>query len=662
MIRTLLPQRFFSGTDRPSLTTLSERFPDARRQVLADADQRLSLRFDLLGYRGLWFGDPIDWSLDPVWARRTPLVHWSRLNPLDASVGDSKIVWELNRHQWVVRLAQAHALTGDSRYAEACVRVVDEWIDANPPGVGLNWASSLEVAFRLMSWSWTLALLRHWPALPAPWVIKVLAAIGLHAAHVRRYLSYYFSPNTHLTGEALGLFYAGTLFPEFRGADDWRQCGRAILDSQSSAQVSGDGVHFEQSTCYHRYTLEIFLHFLLLAARNGIAVSQEVLDRTARMADFLVAIRRPDGVVPSIGDDDGGQLMPLVPREHGDCRGVLAIAAAIHQRPDFSWAAGGAAPEVLWLMGSGGTRRVDRAGVAVPASAPSQVFAEGGYAILRDRWDNGGHQMIVDIGPLGCPVTSGHGHADLLSVQCAIFGEPCLIDAGTGGYTPDTRWRSFFRGTAAHSALTIDGQSQVEPDGPFGWRGRPAGRLLEWHSTTDFDLVDAAHDGYLTLARPVAHRRRVIFMKPAGWILIDDLTHDGEHRVDLSFQFAPMPVTAGPGGWMRAETPGGSVLWVHAFAAAPLPGTVYRGQVAPIRGWVSPEYGQRQPAPTLVYSSTVALPWRVVTVLMPQRGRPDVPPAMRPIHDPAGVPVGVSLPAAGRTAHFGDDAVRIDRI
>src|SRR4029077_14684511 len=140
--------------------------------------------------------------------RRSPLLHWSQIDPLDpALVGDSKVVWELNRHQWIVGLGQAWALTNDDRYAERAVASIDAWLDANPPGTGINWASSLEVALRLMSWCWTLVLLRDFAALSNTWVLKVLSAIWLHAAHVRRYLSYYFSPNTHLTGEALGLFY-----------------------------------------------------------------------------------------------------------------------------------------------------------------------------------------------------------------------------------------------------------------------------------------------------------------------------------------------------------------------------------------------------------------------------------------------------------------------
>ena len=58
-------------------------------------------------------------------------------------------------------------------------------------------------------------------------VTTLLASIHAHAAHIRKYLSYYFSPNTHLTGEALGLFYAGILFPELGSARRWRRWAAA---------------------------------------------------------------------------------------------------------------------------------------------------------------------------------------------------------------------------------------------------------------------------------------------------------------------------------------------------------------------------------------------------------------------------------------------------
>jgi heparinase II/III-like protein len=663
LLRERMPPRFFAGVaDKDTASALDARLPDACRDIVTAADALLEQRFDLLGYSGLSFGDPIDWHLDPVWSRRTPLAHWSRLDPLDPSVvGDSKIVWELNRHQWLVRLAQAWAVTGQERYAAACVHAIDAWRDANPPGLGINWTSSLEVSYRLVSWCWTAMLIRDAPVVSGAWVMRLLASIWQHANHIKRYLSYYYSPNTHLTGEALGLFYAGTLFPEFRNAARWQRLGTRVLLAESRAQVSSDGVHVEQSTCYHGYTLDTYLHFVLLSHRNGLTLPNELVQQVAHMVEFLVALRRPDGSIPAIGDGDGGVLVPLVGRHLGDSRGVFAVAAALFDRPAFAWAAGGPTPEVFWLMGVSGVQTCD----AVPPAPPpddvsSEVFRSGGYGVMRSGWEPDAHQLIVDVGPLGSPTGSGHGHADLLSVQCTIFGEPCLVDAGTYCYTPDRPWREFFRSTAAHSTVRVDGVDQAESAGPFRWHHSPRARLLTWHSDADRDVLDADHDAYQRLADPVTCRRRVIFVKPDYWLVVDDLNGASSHQVEVAFQFAPtMQVTLGSQSWARAETPGGRVLWILSLSSSPVETTLRRGELNPIRGWTSSDYGQRQPAPMLVYASRATLPWRALTLLLPDSKGLASPPAVTPVYDDEGRPFGFTFEAPRRSVRVDDRAVLI---
>jgi uncharacterized heparinase superfamily protein len=670
ILREVAPSRFFAGVE--NLRWAARAVPGHRDAVLSSAAAILQNRFDLLGYRTLWFGDPIDWHLDPVWSRRAPRVHWTELDPLDpAEVGDSKVVWELNRHQWVARLAHAYVLSGDERYAERALAAIESWIEANPYGIGVNWASSLEVAYRLMSWSWTLMLVRDSAALSARRLSAMLASVWLHANYVARFLSFYFSPNTHLTGEALGLFYAGNLFAEFSDAHRWRRLGAQVLIAESTSQICADGVHFERSTCYHRYTVETYQQFLLLAARNRVPVPVELGDRVGRMVDFLLAVRRPDGALPEVGDADGGRLLPLVERGQCDPRGVLAVAAAMFGRGDCAGAADTMTPDVPWLMGEEGVRSFAAATPSKPAGAASRVFPSGGYAVMRTGWQRDAHQMIVDVGPLGCAFSAGHGHADLLSIQCSAFGEPVLVDPGTYCYTPETEWRNFFRGTAAHSTVMIDGRDQVEPEGPFSWRWRPRVRVREWRTDTGCDVVDASHDGYAGLT----HRRRVMFVKPDYWIVVDDVTADLEvgttavkrtssvvvptlrsaHQIGLGFQFAPMNVSVVRDRWARAETPAGNTFWIGAFAPAAMQVQVKSGALAPILGWVSGDYGQRTPAPRLVYTSNTALPWRSITLLMPQRGDRSSPPAVSALFDDHNLPIGIELEDRSESI-FADDS------
>lgn len=628
--------RFFDGAmSARTRAVLENRMPEERTQLLAAADAICNGRFDLLGYRQLSFGDPIDWHLDPVAGRRSPLMHWSHIDPLDTeTVGDHKVIWELNRHQWAVTLGQAYRYTDDERYADKFAAYIKEWMQANPPGIGINWASSLEVAYRLIAWSWTLFLLRGSKALTAALYVEMLEWISRQARHVERYLSYYFSPNTHLTGEALGLFYIGVLFPELKGAERWRKLGRRILLEQLERQVMEDGVYFEQTTCYQRYTVEIYLHFLMLASRHGIAVPAEAGERVQKMLDFLLAVSSPDGSLPQIGDADGGTLLPLLRRKPCDYRGVFGIAAVFFGRSDYAWAAGAAVPEVIWMFGIEGLKIFDSLPSDPPVSAtPSRLFPHGGYAVMRSGWDRCAHRLIFDVGPHGCPVSGGHGHADMLSVQCSLFGEPYLLDSGTGVYTGDPQSRDYFRSTAAHNTITVDGLGQASPAGPFKWERRSRARLRRWISNESMDFADADHDAYHRLPDPVTHRRRVLFVKQRYYVIVDDLAGKSEHRIDLRFQFAPMEVTLNPDSWVLAADSTGRECRMLVSATAPLQTELVHGRTEPLQGWVSPDYGQREPAPMLVCSTVAQLPLRIVTLVLPMGSLFALPPTVSATRD-----------------------------
>lgn len=649
-----MPARFFPGAIDPRASAiLHERLPESGARIVAAADRMLQNRFDLLGYRDLSFGDPIDWHLDPLMRRRAPLIHWSLIDPLDAAtVGDSKITWELNRHQWLVGLGQAYRLTGDERYAGMFADTVRDWRRANPPGMGINWASGLEAALRLISWCWALSLFRGSAVLSPALRSGLVEGIAGHATRIERYLSHYFSPNTHLTGEALGLFYAGVLFPLLPAAARWRRIGADILIRESDRQILPDGVYMEQSTCYQRYTIEIYLHFAILAARNQIAVPEAVTRRLASLLDALVTLRRPDGSLPRIGDADGGWLLPLETRRPDDGSGVFATAAAVLGRGDYAWAAGGLTAEVPWLLGSEGAQAFDRLESARPPHPPSRLLSHGGYAVMRSAWDPDADQVILDVGPLGCHVSGGHGHADLLGIQCSFRGQPYIVDPGTFRYTEDEGWRGHYRGTTAHSTIDIDGAGQAVPRGPFGWVGRPAARLLHWESTAVRDVAEGEHRAYCRLSSPVTHRRKVMLEKSRHCIVVDDLGGHGEHRVEIRFQLAPMPVTIDPSLWVRAIRSRTAGLFIHAFAGVPLKGSVLEGEIDPPQGWLSTDYGLHEPAPLLLYSAVARLPMRIVTVLVPTDDPLGPPPAISPLTE-RGELLGVVL-AGGQEIRCAD--------
>jgi hypothetical protein len=280
---------------------------------------------------------------------------------------------------------------------------------------------------------------------------------------------------------------------------------------------------------------------------------------------------------------------------------------------------------------------------------------------MRNGWGPRAHQLIFDVGPLGCPVSAGHGHADLLSIQCAAFGQAHIVDPGTYCYARESGWRDYFRGTAAHSTVMIDGIGHASPTGPFRWQSRPVARLQRWYSGDTVDFADASHQAYCRLPDPVVHRRRVLFIKPRYWIVADDLLGAAEHAVELRFQFDPIEVGLLSADWARARRPEGQGLLIRSFASIPLKVEVHEGCVAPPRGWVAPHYGQRRPAPVLTYSAVTRLPLRIVTLLVPREDSVAPPPPVAVLASDVAGPTALLLEESGERVRFDPNSFSVER-
>lgn len=615
--RSLARPHFFSAFSDPDYTTsvLRRMWPAAEKQIVGTADRIISGKFDLLGWNGLKFGDPIDWKLEPVSGKVAPLTHWSTIDYLNPDVcGDKKIVWELNRHQYFVKLGQAYWLTKDEAYAHCFAKQVESWMDANPPKLGINWASSLEVAFRSISWIWGLHFFRNSTSISCTTFARILKFLYLNARHLENYLSTYFSPNTHLTGEALGLFYLGTVLPEFTESKRWRETGAAILIDQLRHQVLPDGVYFEQSSYYHRYTVDFYIHFLILSQANGQTLPSEVEDKLKLLLDHLMYITRPDGTTPLFGDEDGGRLIKLDDRASNDFRACLSTGAGLFNRGDYKFVAGEVAEETLWLLGADGLKKFrDTASQCPPIT--SQSFPNGGYYVMRDSWKPQSNYLLFACGPHG-GLNSAHAHADALAIQIASSGVTALEDSGTYTYTGSITDRDLFRGSAAHNVLLVDGKPFAVPDGPFSWKSTATTTPLSWISEKRFDFVEGNHDGYARLQDPVTHARSVLFLKSDYWILLDRLSASATHNVELLFHFSPhfkAQLTASAGNnkphLLTAADSGTGSTFLATFGD---------GNWRREDGWVSHCYGSRTAAPVWTYSEVSKGNTDLVTFMVPE--------------------------------------------
>jgi hypothetical protein len=579
----------------------------ASAPYLAAASRMADGRLDVFALRDLYLGSPPRWNRDPKTGIEAPLEFGKLLDYRDPDlVGDIKYLWEPNRHLHFVTLAQAYALSGRRYYYEALVEQLDSWLIACPYGRGPNWASALEAAMRLVNWAIAWQLVQ--PIADADFKARWLRSVYEHAHFVRHWFSAHSSANNHLIGEATGLFIATLTWPHWREMREWRVAAKRILEREALSQNAPDGVNREHAVWYQHFVLDMLVLCLLAGKANGEWFSADYESRIEAMMDFLASIMDAGGNVPMFGDADGGYLARLEQdAAFSPYRSLLGLGALLFKRGDFKLKAGPLDDKARWLLGAGAAAQYEALEAEHTRLPLRQSFPEGGFFVLGTDFDTPREiRAVVDAGPLGYTAIAAHGHADALSFTLSIGGREFLIDPGTYAYHTHERWREYFRGTAAHNTVRIDGLDQSEQGGNFMWMKHARAGCGLWLSSADKDSFEGWHDGYRRLEDPVKHRRLIELDKRARRLVIEDaLDMAEEHDVELLFHCAEQcEVRAVEGGYAVARDGISLRLALPANGSAEL----HRASLAPIFGWVSRAFDRREPTTTIVWRARLSGP------------------------------------------------------
>lgn len=584
--------------------------PGARERTLAAAGEALAHRFDLLGSGPTDLGPTIDWHADFRIGYRWPLEHHLRLTgPPLGSGPDIKVPWELSRCHHFLTLGKAYAFTGDERYAQEFVAQVESWLAANPPGFGVNWANTMEVAIRAVNWLWAYHFFAGADALTPEFEAAFLDSMDAHGRTIIRNLETYWPPTNHLIANYCGLVYLGVMLPQLREARRWLRRGQRGLMRALETQVYADGVADEGSTGYHRLVTELILSPVLLLQLNGLPVPGAALARIEKMLSVMRASTTPQGTDPILGDADDGRLHGPANPAH-----LLAIGAVFFAQPDVGGTVGNQWEDALWLFGERAVEAKEAAGAA--GQVGSACFPDGGLVFMRHN----DLYLSLDAGPHGHRGNGGHAHNDTLSITLSAFGRRFLVDPGTYAYTGDVEARNHFRSTGAHNTLQVDGaeMNRFVPSELFRLNHDATPTIHRWQSGTDYALLDASHDGYARLPGRMIHRRQLLFDKQAGfWLLWDIVTGEGQHELAWPYHFDLLTVEQGPEQAAIARAEDGTGLLILSLEPNSLELTLSED-------WISPSYGVKHRAPLAKYTRRAILPATCTFVLYPYQA--DHPP------------------------------------
>jgi len=434
--------------------------------------------------------------------------------------------------------------------------------------------------------------------------------IAAHAWRTAQTLGYARSQRSnHLISEAVGLWTAGTLYPELREAQVWKNLGAHLLHEAVLDQITPAGVSQQHSFNYQRMILHLLLWTLRLAEVHDAPLHDDIRARAQTAFDFMRPWVDPaSGHAPNYGSDDGSLILPLAPGAYRDFRPLLQSGAAVLRSRALQ--SGPSDESALWFGVKPSTSEKP-----APSPLPS---AETGYFRLGDAnsW------VLVRAGHY----TRRPFQADQLHVDLWCQGINLARDAGTYLYNGPSPWNNGLAGTAVHNTVMVDHRDQMRRAGRFLWIdwAQASGRLDSASGHECPDRFEGEHDGYKSLG--VKHRRRVQWLAGAGWVIVDDIEGTGVHDARLHWLMADLPYEFSDSRFEVVFALGQSHARCSISASSPgnaaiiRAGTQVNGNVADadaeLFGWQSPTYGDIQPAVSLVYETQSQLPVRFVTAIL----------------------------------------------
>jgi Heparinase II/III N-terminus/Heparinase II/III-like protein len=534
-----LRRPFYFAAPGPKNSSQVERFgklfSSCGRQIEEQADLICCGSVRLFGKTVTFPDGEIDWHLDwQTGVRCDPRFYRSMRRADLPPTLDLKRIWEVNRQQFLLTLGKAYWITGETRYAQEIVHLIESWISANPAYCGVNWQESLELALRLLSWVWSLRMIADSGCLSGPVLRRILSSIALQRDYISRHLSVYYSPNTHLLGEALGLFVVDIAFPRVGTTGHRTKKALSILEAELTRQIADDGSHREQSAYYHCYALEMYLLVTILGQQTGVDFPRIWMQKLERMVEFLQAIVQPDGSLARFGDDDGGRTLRLKDEDYYQPRSLLAVAAVLFGRDDFKGSAEEPPEEVFWMFGEEGVQKF--LGLPKRKSHVKKLwFRDAKIAVLRSGGSSRAAWIAALCQPMGF-LGSGHSHLGFASFELCLEGAPIIVDPGTYSYAAP--WRNHFRRMEMHNVAQIDGKHFFASAGPFRWR------QTDWTEEIPLqgEASTCAQFGYRIGARtgePVKHIRSWRLHSSRSASIRDEFVGTGKHQLTFWWHLAP---------------------------------------------------------------------------------------------------------------------------
>ncbi|WP_191271130.1 heparinase II/III family protein [Neobacillus kokaensis] len=405
---------------------------------------------------------------------------FKKINWNCAMNADEEWIFMLNRHEYLLDLAEAYADSQDQKYLDGWKRLIFDWLEHNPYAEGkihTSWRT-IDTGIRCGSWMKSLVILHQ--SLQDQELETIFSSLREQIIFLKdHYLERYTLSNwgvLQISGILQAVMVCEDLVPKEIINWAWDE-----LKRQSDIQFFADGVHWEQSPLYHFEVLFALFDVYKKAQILGIASPVDLETVIQKAADAAYYMIYPNGC--------------LVPQHDSD---YVYVDAVYEKLQTFRKAK---LPELFSGSESG-----------------NFVYkTEENFVSLWNGWHG-----------------SGHGHASLGHLNIILNGERVLCDSGRFTYQ-EGPLRNYLKSVHSHSTVIVDELpfTSIKDSWSFHQLGKVAGNRVK--ETSRYIVMESSFYYNIYLVQ-----RTVVILKEESIVtVIDCVDGEGMHTMKRYFQLNP---------------------------------------------------------------------------------------------------------------------------
>lgn len=566
------------GLERVKAAVESENWPEARTQWA----QYLRIRKNVARFYLIWNTD------GGPRKSRIPrgLENFSGLKRLVARMEDG--TWQGDhfcRHGALNLLTYAYRNDKDPKYARMAASVIRKFVTEQllpqerceywPPSddYGLYYAPwvNLNFASRIQQWYRCYSTFVDVPEFDDDALVMMCKSM-IQQMH-------WFFPVPHserntankFAHEMLAFYLVGSMLPEHRDATQWRKLAIEGIYDYMNWRFMPDGTFFESSGGYSifAFTAALYIYECAFLFGRENELPGDMLQRYEKFFDYTLKMCPPDRTGYFHGTGHSGEVPNCNLRYF---YGVLERALEhFPDREDYRYGA---------TYGKEGK----------PPAFTSCFLPYGGYCVMRSGWTTKDNCLILKAGYTG---ETAKQHADHSNISLWAYGRPLLYDA-LGG-----------RRVRHHNTAFVDGRC-VQRRNDYG-NPVDAG----WESTDEYDYARAESQ---THERSPWHVRRVLYLKPDIYLVIDNIgkPDEKEHDYSVYWNYLSKELKLDPATLTTTSCDQDK----PNLAIIPLDAKPFQAELLPDP---EPRWAKRSPAAVVKYHTRASGPVMLSSLLVPLR-------------------------------------------